>query len=102
MGIEAQSWTADLVHTTLDEDEASLPRAALEPLRNSVRGPSARCSSRSSAVRWVGCRATALVVAQRPLTEMLEPNPTDPGVAKRSALPGSSEASLSMNFRATR
>ena len=29
MGIEAQSWTADLVHTTLDEDEASLPRAAL-------------------------------------------------------------------------
>ena len=47
MGIEAQSSTAHLVYMTLDEDEASLLRAALEPLRNSVRGPSARCSSRS-------------------------------------------------------
>ena len=43
-----------------------------------------------------------MFIAQRSLTEMMEPNPTDPGVAKRSALPGSSEASFSMNFRATR
>lgn len=38
MTAEAKSSTAELVYTTLDGDETSLARAALEPLRAGVRG----------------------------------------------------------------
>lgn len=38
MASGARSSTANVVYTTLDGDEASLPRAALEPLRAGVRG----------------------------------------------------------------